>query len=110
MRLLLLLLLTPGHLEAVGQNPPSDHGPAGTARFVRICDELDHLARVTLPLRVVRCHLESIHEPQAERVTLFMPELWPTVCPVDDGERVKVSVFPDNEQRPGSTPNLWEKL
>lgn len=62
-----LLPLTPGHLEAVGQNSPSDHRPAGTAGFVRICDELHQLARVTLPLRVVRCHLQSKHEPRAAR-------------------------------------------
>lgn len=63
----LLLPLTPGHLEAVGQDPPSDHRPAGTAGFVRIGDELHHLARVTLPLRVVRCHLESKQEARAGR-------------------------------------------
>lgn len=54
--------LTPGHLEAVGQDFPSDDRPAGTARSVRIGDKLGHLARVTLPLGVVRCHLEERHE------------------------------------------------
>lgn len=56
------VMLTPGHLEAGGQNPSSDHRPAGTARSVWIRDELNHLARVTLPFRVVRHHLENKHE------------------------------------------------
>lgn len=50
--------LTPGHLEAVGQDSSSDDRPAGAAGSVWVCDELDHLARVTLPLRVVCRHLE----------------------------------------------------
>lgn len=43
-------MLTPGHLEAVGKDSSSDYRPAGTAGSVWVCDELHHLAGVTLPL------------------------------------------------------------
>lgn len=55
-------MLTPGHLEAVGKDSSPDDRPAGTAGSVWVCDELYHLARVTLPLRVVCRHLEEMNE------------------------------------------------
>lgn len=66
--------LTPGHFEAGGQDSSSDDRPAGTAGSVRFRDELDHLARVTLPFRVVCCHLEGVHEYRQLGVGCFRSE------------------------------------
>ena len=53
--------LTPGHLEAVGQDSSSDDRPAGTTGSVWVRDELNHLAGVALPFWVVCRHLGKVH-------------------------------------------------
>lgn len=55
-------MLTPGHLEAGGQDSSFDDRPAGTAGSVGVCDELNYLAGVALPFRVVCRYLEEVHE------------------------------------------------
>lgn len=68
--------LTPGRLEAGGQDPPPDDRPAGTAGSVWVCNELHHLAGITLALWVVCNHLDKVREYRQWIVISSLTEYW----------------------------------
>lgn len=63
-------MLTPSHFEAVGQYSSSDDRPAGTAGYVWLCNEFNHLTGITLSFRVVRYHLVNVHKQKQWAVTI----------------------------------------